>query len=251
MRAADALILLCKAPFPGLVKTRLAPLLGGRGAASFYRCLLEDSAEEMSRVGGVSHYLFYTPDSAASAFARAPFTRFRRLPQRGGGLGERMARAVDVALLRGARRVVLVGADCPALGAPRVRAALRELADGAGAVFGPARDGGFYLAGFTGPVGPLFRGVAWGTGEVLAAVAERCRRGGIRYSLLPSESDIDTPGDVAAFARWSESHRTPPCRRSRRRVSALTSPRGSATAPPRGRRSRFGRRSPGSPSPAR
>ena len=51
-----------------------------------------------------------------------------------------MRDAAEIAFRRGARRVVIVGADCPALSAGTVRRAFGELSTGASVVFGPSAD---------------------------------------------------------------------------------------------------------------
>ncbi len=183
MTRKDALILMAKAPLPGQVKTRLCPPLTKGGAAALYACLLEDTAMEMTRLKRVHRYLFYSPPGSGRFFRRDPFSRFEALPQSGADLGERMAAAFETAFTRGFARTVLVGADCPVLSATLVRAAFRELASSADAVFGPSDDGGFYLIALSSHIPSLFRGVHWGTGTVLSEVSRRCREAGV--PLLP------------------------------------------------------------------
>ncbi len=212
----DALILLAKAPIPGQVKTRLCPPFTKTGAAALYSCLLEDVAEEMARVTRARRYLFYTPAGSARLFRRSPFSGFEQILQSRGSLGKRMAGAFDTAFARGCTRAVLVGADCPALSATLVRSAFRELASGAGAVFGPSNDGGFYLIALSSPAPFLFREVDWGTPAVLSEVSRRCRVAGLPYALLPSALDIDTSDDVHSLTRWARAQSRPSCPRTRR-----------------------------------
>lgn len=212
----DALILLAKAPIPGQVKTRLCPPFTKTGAAALYSCLLEDAAEEMVRVTRVHRYLFYAPSGSERIFRRPPFLGFERMPQSRGNLGKRMAGAFDTAFARGCPRAVLVGADCPALSATLVRSAFRELASGAGAVFGPSDDGGFYLIALSSRAPFLFRGVNWGTRSVLSEVSQRSRAAGLPFSLLPPAQDIDTADDVTSMARWARTHSLPSCPRTRK-----------------------------------
>ena len=212
----DALILMAKAPVPGQVKTRLCPPFTKAGAAALYRCLLEDTAEELARFPRLRLYLFYSPPDSGRPFRREPFSGFETIPQSGGDLGERMAAAFGAVFARGAARAVLVGADCPALSARLVAAAFRELASSAGAVYGPTDDGGFYLVALSAPAPSLFHGVTWGTDRVLSEVTRRSREAGIPYSLLPSRFDIDTADDVASLLRWVRGHSFPACPRTRR-----------------------------------
>src|SRR3989337_203324 len=141
------------------------------------------------------------------------------VPPRGHGSGNGQAETgPSLPLLlsaRGSAGAVLVGADCPVLSAPLVRAAFRELASSAGAVFGPSDDGGFYLIALSSTAPSLFRGVNWGTGSVLSEVCLQCRAAGIPYALLPPGFDIDTADDVTALARWTRGHSSPACPRTR------------------------------------
>lgn len=220
LRSEEALILMAKAPLPGKVKTRMCPPLSPRKAAQLSACLLADAAAEAGTLRDVRRYLFHAAARGKGYFRSAPFAGFLLREQVGGDLGERMARAAAEALSAGARRVVLIGGDCPALSAARIRSAFRELARGADVVFGPAGDGGFYLAGLTAPAASLFDGIEWSTPKVLAEVLSRCRRAGKRYALLPVESDLDTGDDLAAFRRWAASQRRPRCPRTRRWLRA-------------------------------
>lgn len=215
MRGDDALILMGKAPVPGEVKTRMCPPLSRREAAEFYACLLADAAGEAATLRGVRRYLFYAPPRGRAHFLVGPFSAFLPRVQEGSDLGERMAHAAGEAFADGAQRVVIIGADCPALSAARIRSAFRELADGAGAVFGPAEDGGFYLVGLNAPVPSLFGGVVWSAPTVLEEVLSRCRRAGITYALLPLESDVDTSDDLEELREWARAHRRPLCPQTR------------------------------------
>lgn len=212
----DALILMAKAPVPGRVKTRLTPPLSETEAAALYSCLLEDTAAEMARLKGVARYLFFAPAGGGTAFQGEPFSRFIPFPQSGRDLGARMGGAFETAFARGHERVVLIGADCPALGASLVHAAYRELASSAGAVFGPSGDGGFYLIALSSPAPFLFRGMNWGTSSVLSDASAKCCEAGLPYSLLPPRFDIDTGADIVALARWAKVRSSPACPRTRR-----------------------------------
>lgn len=215
MRRDEALILMAKAPLPGLVKTRMRPFLGPRGAADFYSCLLADVAGEAAELGGVRRYLFYLPPEGRSHFLPDPFSLFQLREQAGNDLGERMAGAMNEAFSGGARSVVVIGADCPALSARRIRSAFRELSDRADAVFGPAADGGFYLVGLNTAVPSLFPGIEWSTRTVLQTILSRCRCAGMTYALLPVEADVDKGEDLGALRAWMRAHAHPRCARTR------------------------------------
>jgi rSAM/selenodomain-associated transferase 1 len=244
----EAVVLMAKAPVAGRVKTRLCPPLAPAEAARLYACMLGDAAEEISSVARIARYLFLDPPDAANAMGETPFSSFERFPQRGKDLGEKMWDAAGSAFRRGARRVVIVGADCPSLSAGTVRRAFRELSTGASVVFGPSSDGGYYLVGLSSPDERLFRGFRWSTAEVLRNAAARCRILSAPFSFLPPGRDVDTGEDLLALREWARAHARPACPRTREWITGFFGPGGGGfpgspertPGPPRGSRSRRG-----------
>jgi rSAM/selenodomain-associated transferase 1 len=182
--------------------------------------MLCDSAEELSSLA-CARYLFLDPPAGGNGMEEAPFASFVHFPQRGKDLGEKMWNAAATAFRLGAMRVVLVGGDCPALSALRVRQAFRELREGAKAVFGPSLDGGYYLVGLGCPDDRLFRNIPWSTPAVLADTVARCRGLSIPFSFLPPETDVDTFEDLTTQWEWTKAHSRPECPRTREWVTAF------------------------------
>jgi len=228
MGGGDAIILMGKAPMPGKVKTRLCPPLSPRRAAELYTALLEDAAEVTGSLRGVRRYLFFSPPESKAYFSSVHYFGFSLREQSGGDLGERMAHATGEVFTDGARRAVMIGADCPAMSADRIRSAFAELCRGADAVFGPAEDGGVYLIGLSAPAPRMFHGIEWSTPAVLQSMLSRCRNTSMTYSLLPVESDVDTPEDLAALRERLRARSRPPCTRTRGWLKGCrsSSPRG-------------------------
>jgi len=212
---AEAVVLMAKAPVAGRVKTRLCPPLDPHEAARLYACMLGDTAAEMSALTRVRRYLFLDPPESVDYLPGLPFSAFEPFPQRGRNLGDRMRDGAATAFRRGARRVVIVGADCPSLSAGTVRRAFRELSTGASFVFGPSADGGYYLVGLSSQDERLFRGFRWSTTEVLRNTAARCRILSAPFSFLPPGRDVDTGEDLLALREWTRTHALPKCPRTR------------------------------------
>lgn len=244
----EAVVLMAKAPVPGRVKTRLSPPLAPEAAAGLYACMLGDAAEEISSLARIARYLFLDRTGAANGMREAPFSSFARFPQRGRDLGEKMWDAAATAFRLGAARVVIVGGDCPALGAKRLREAFRELREGAEAAFGPSADGGYYLVGLARPEERLFRKFTWSTPTVLPDTAARCRELSIPFSFLRPERDVDTGDDLHALGEWARTHARPACPRTRGWITGFPGPEGGVfpgppertSGPPRGSRFRRG-----------
>ena len=244
-RAEEAVVLMAKAPVAGGVKTRLCPPLDPREAARLYACMLGDAADGISALTRVRRYLFLDPPESVDFFRAPPFQGFERFPQRGRDLGDRMLQGAATAFRHGARRVVIVGADCPSLSAGTVRRAFRELSNEASVVFGPSEDGGFYLLGLSSPDERLLRGFRWSTAEVLRNAASRCRILSKPFSFLPPGRDVDTGEDLLALREWARTHARPACPRTRAWITGFFGPGGGGfrgttgrtPGPPRGSRS--------------
>ncbi|RME35288.1 MAG: glycosyltransferase [Gammaproteobacteria bacterium] len=164
--------------------------------------MLTGTVERAAGAGYGSLSLVCTPDCAHPALrdlARAH--RLEMASQRGADLGERMCHALGTALAQ-RPRAVLIGTDAPSLGRDDLVAARAALADGAEAVFVPAEDGGYLLAGFSQRVDPaLFSGIEWGSNRVWRQTRERLEALSVRWRALPTRWDVDRPADVDRWLR--------------------------------------------------
>lgn len=196
-----AVLIMAKAPRPGTVKTRLHPLLGPDGCAALARQLIRHAASAATAAGEVTVFTaVHPPDAIAEVAGLVPGT-VRLLGQRGASLGERLANAASEVFARGHRPVLVIGTDAPALTPGLLAQAFRMLVNGQDVVFGPARDGGYYLAGLSYPAPEVFALDAglWGGDRVLAASLAAARRAGLAARLLPGLRDLDTPADAQAL----------------------------------------------------
>jgi rSAM/selenodomain-associated transferase 1 len=196
-----ALIVFAKAPRPGAVKTRLCPPLTHDQAAQLYAHLLADvlaaSAEIAARLS-LDAWLAVHPPDACAELARGAPRAYRVVAQRGGGLGERMARAVREAGASGARRILLRGSDSPLLAERDVRAALEAL-ETADLALVPDRDGGYQLVALARPAPAVFDH-AMSTGSALREALANAHALGLRTRLLEPGDDLDTAADLSWLA---------------------------------------------------
>jgi len=191
--SATQVAVFAKAPVPGEVKTRLVPLLGARDAAELHATLVRRAlaTARNSGLGPVS--LWCMPDAGHPFFAACAAEFGASLhEQRGGHLGERMARAFDRLLATGP--ALLVGSDCPSLGAEDLRAAAGSLVTH-DAVFQPAEDGGYVLVGLSRAVPGLFERIHWGEATVMRDTRSRLREAAARWREMPVRWDVDRPED--------------------------------------------------------
>jgi rSAM/selenodomain-associated transferase 2/rSAM/selenodomain-associated transferase 1 len=120
-----------------------------------------------------------------------------------GDLGQRMERAFVEAFQDGMERVLIVGTDCPGLTAETARQAFARL-DDFDIVLGPARDGGYYLIGLKRSAPGLFRGIPWGTEQVLEKTLATANEIPLRVSLLDPLDDVDRTHDLFIWERIVE-----------------------------------------------
>ncbi len=182
-----------KQPRPGQVKTRLCPPLTPRQAADFYQVCLR---ETLRRVGQADRRLVLFYAGSRDWFAEQ-FPDLELRPQAEGDLGRRMAAALDVLLASGAGAAALIGTDSPDLPLSLVDQAFAALA-AHDAVTIPAADGGYVLIGCRRPCPPLFAGIPWSSGQVLAQTRKRAAAAGLRYTEIGCWQDVD---DAAALRR--------------------------------------------------
>jgi rSAM/selenodomain-associated transferase 1 len=196
------LLVLAKQPVPGAVKTRLCPPCSPEQAATLAEAALADTLEAVSIVPAVRR-LLVLDGSAGDVPCHVDV-----LPQRGLGLGERLANAFHDA---GAPSL-LIGMDTPQV-APRLLSVGLELLarPGVDAVLGPAFDGGYWAIGLRRADHRVFDGVPMSSPTTLGAQRQRLRQLGIRCVELPVLRDVDSIDDawaVAATAPYSRFART-------------------------------------------
>lgn len=192
-----ALVVMAKAPIPGLAKTRLIPALGAEGAAHLAHRLLQHSVHQALALHADYLELCVSPDTRHTAFDLVLANANGKLAltvQEEGDLGHRM-HCVFERVLRGHAKVLLMGTDAPALTTDVVRRAEQALTDHE-AVFVPAMDGGYALVGLTRPVPSLFYAMTWSTPHVMAHTRLRAQQARLTYKELAPVHDIDEPADL-------------------------------------------------------
>ncbi len=213
----ECLVIFTRAPVAGKVKTRLIPALGPAGAARLHRAMTEHtvrSLEPLAGQAGVRLLIRYHtdrdwerdpgdlsgPDPAERMLRSWLGAHLAYACQGPGTLGDKLIRAFADSFREGARRVLIIGTDCPDLD-PRV---IREgfvLLRRHDVVLGPARDGGYYLVGLRRMYPRLFLAIPWGTDEVLQITRTRAERLGLSVGRLPVLDDVDRPEDLPVWER--------------------------------------------------
>lgn len=190
---APRLIIMVKQPIAGRVKTRLARGIGTAAATGIYRAMQSTVVARLVIDRRWQTVLAVAPDSALRS-AMLP-QDVARVSQGGGDLGCRLERLIDT-LPPGP--VVIIGTDIPAIANADIAAAFRALGSH-DAVFGPSRDGGYWLVGLKRFPRTLqaFSNVRWSTADALSDT--RANLTFRRIAMLQAHDDVDTVEDLTAL----------------------------------------------------
>jgi len=194
-----ALMVFCKAPIPGQVKTRLIPKLTAEQAAELHielsiktlqRATLSNLCPVQLWCSPTTDHAFFTASAAAYPLALRQ--------QQGADLGERMHHAFCSALADYSH-ALLMGCDCPSLTEQDLEHALTALNQGNEVTIAPAEDGGYVLIGLNRPHPELFDNMHWGTARVLDQTRKRIEHYKLRHHELNAQWDLDTPEDLERY----------------------------------------------------
>jgi hypothetical protein len=196
VRLAAQIVVIGKAPVPGRVKTRLTPPFSAVQAARLAEAALADTLAAAAQVPVAGRTLAL--DGAPGGWLSPGFGV---TPQRGDGLDQRIAAALDDAYARLPVPLVLIGTDTPQVTPELLESAIWPLVHGtADAVFGPAADGGFWLLGLRRPDSRLVTGVPMSAPVTGARQLARLNAAGLRVHLLRCCTDVDEAADALAVA---------------------------------------------------
>jgi rSAM/selenodomain-associated transferase 1 len=195
-------LVVAKAPVPGRVKTRLGADIGMESAAEVAAAALLDTLAACRAAFGAADCLIALDgrlgEAARGAEIRAALEDWHVFPQRGDGLGERLANAhADVPP---GSPVLQVGMDTPQLRAQDLHDTAAALAD-ADAVLGPADDGGWWVLGLRTPsAADALRAVPMSTPTTYADTRAALERRRLRVAATRTMRDVDTLSDADVVA---------------------------------------------------
>lgn len=198
MKISDkrTLIIFAKEPEAGRVKTRLKKYFSEKQLLSLYKAFLKDTLEIAKRVECEEKIIAYT-SKKEPLFLKKIGRGFKFYKQKGKDLGLRMHNAFLYAKRNGAKKMLIIGSDTPALSPAVVQQAFDKLGK-YDIVIEPSIDGGYYLIALKRPSMALFKGIKWSTPSVLDATLFRGKALGKKVILLGQMFDVD---DYASIKR--------------------------------------------------
>jgi rSAM/selenodomain-associated transferase 1 len=193
------LMIFCKAPVTGQVKTRLTTELTAEQAMQVHIELTQRILQLATITNLCPVQLWCTPSTNHPFFTASAQTYHVILQQqKGDNLGERMNNAFCLAL-DSYSRALIIGCDSPSLTEQDLEEALTVLNQEDCCVLVPAEDGGYVLIGLNQPHTELFDNMPWGTEVVLELTRARIKQFNLHYHSLKQQWDIDTPADLMRY----------------------------------------------------
>jgi rSAM/selenodomain-associated transferase 1 len=192
------LVIMAKAPRPGVVKTRLAHRLPLEAVTELYRCLLKDTIALAHSLRNAKVAIM-CPASDVEELAQLAGTDTRVVAQQGDGLAAGLTSVFAQFAANGRERVIAFNSDSPHLPISVLASAFEILAVH-DVVVGPTHDGGYYLVGAKAPHGTLFHGDGMGTNSALDALLARAGKLQLSAGFADPFYDIDLESDLTRLA---------------------------------------------------
>ena len=193
------LVIMAKAPKPGMVKTRLTESLPSPAVTALYRCLLEDTFALAKSLTNVEVAVM-CPEPDEDELARLLGKTVQVVAQKGEGLAAGLTSVFRHFTTAGRQQVIAFNSDSPHL-APSVLDSAFEILATHDAVVGPTHDGGYYLVGAKAAHPSLFEGDSMGTGTALDRLLTRTKLLELSIGFTEPFYDIDVANDLILLAR--------------------------------------------------
>ncbi|MDQ7805168.1 DUF2064 domain-containing protein [Amycolatopsis sp. A133] len=200
------LLVVAKAPIPGLAKTRLCPPATPAEAAEVAAAALLDTLDAVCAVPGAVPVVAMTGELGAAARAAEIGVALRRttvLPQRGRDFGVRLANAhADAAAAHAGLPILQIGMDTPQVTPESLAAAAAPVLHGGhDSVLGPAADGGWWALGLAEPRhAHVLADVPMSRDDTGERTLRALTASGLRPEQAARLSDVDTMADARSVA---------------------------------------------------
>src|SRR5512146_979809 len=193
-RPNRTLVIMAKAPKPGMVKTRLSQSLPSSAVTALYRCLLEDTLALAKSLTNVEVAVMCR-ESDEEGLADLLSNRVQIVAQKGEGLAAGLTSVFRHFTASGRQHVVAFNSDSPHL-APSVLDSAFEILATHDVVVGPTHDGGYYLVGAKAAHPALFEGDGMGTKSALDRLLMRTKVLELSTGFTEQFYDIDVANDL-------------------------------------------------------
>jgi rSAM/selenodomain-associated transferase 1 len=197
-RPDRTLVIMAKAPRPGMVKTRLSESLPSSAITALYRCLLEDTLTLAKSLTTVEIAVM-SPGSDREELAHLLGNNVQVVAQNGDGLAAGLTSVFRHFIASGRQRIIAFNSDSPHL-APSILDSAFEILATHDVVVGPTHDGGYYLVGAKAAHPSLFEGDGLGTRSALDRLLMRTKVLELSTGFTDPFYDIDVASDLILLA---------------------------------------------------
>ena len=197
-RVSGTLVIMAKAPRPGLVKTRLTRSLPIEAVTELYRCLLVDTLT-LARLLQGAKVAIMCPALDVEELAQFAGTGIQVVAQQGEGLAAALTSVFAHFAADRGQRVIAFNSDSPHLPASILTTAF-DILTTRDVVVGPTYDGGYYLVGAKAAHAALFDGDGMGTKSALDALLARALRLQLSVGFTDPFYDVDVEQDLTRLA---------------------------------------------------
>ncbi|NOQ93747.1 MAG: DUF2064 domain-containing protein [Methylophaga sp.] len=196
----DATILVfCKAPIAGQVKTRLMPQISAAQAVDVHIELTDRTLSLLHKAHYCPVQLWCNPSLEHAFFEQCADNYSVSLHlQQGNDLGERMHHAINTAL-EYSTTVLIIGCDCPSLTSDDLEFAMTALQAENEVVIAPAEDGGYVMIGMRKAHPQLFFNMTWGHEQVFNNTHQRITELNLTLIETRQQWDVDTFDDLQRY----------------------------------------------------
>jgi uncharacterized protein len=198
-RLNRTLVIMAKAPKPGMVKTRLTQSLPSPAVTALYRCLLEDTLALATSLPSVEVAVM-CPESDQDELTALLDSTVQVVAQKGEGLAAGLVSVFRHFTAFGRQHVIAFNSDSPHL-PPSVLERAFEILAANDVVVGPTHDGGYYLVGAKAAHPALFESDGMGTGSALDRLLTRAKALELSTGFTEPFYDIDVANDLILLAR--------------------------------------------------
>jgi uncharacterized protein len=193
------LVIMAKAPKPGVVKTRLTESLPTAAVTALYCCLLEDTLALATSLTNVEVAVM-CPESDRNELAHLLGNTVRVVAQKGEGLAAGLTSVFRHFTAAGPQHVIAFNSDSPHLAPSVLDSAFKILATH-DIVVGPTHDGGYYLVGAKAVHPALFESDRMGTRTALDRLLTRAKFLELSTGFTDPFYDIDVANDLILLAQ--------------------------------------------------
>jgi uncharacterized protein len=195
----QTLVIMAKAPKPGMVKTRLIANLPTSAVTALYRCLLEDTLALAESLRNIDVAIM-CPEADYEEMSQLFGNAVEVVGQKGAGLAAGLTSVFRHFTAAGKQKVIAFNSDSPHL-APSVLESAFEILSTHEVVVGPTHDGGYYLVGAKASHPTLFDAEGMGTRSALDRLLTRTKELELSTGFTEQFYDVDIANDLLLLAQ--------------------------------------------------